>query len=318
MKILVTGAAGLIGSHLCDLLLVDGHYVVGIDDFSYGNPENILLAKSHPNFHFIKKTITERVTVDGEFDFIFHLASYKKTFGKSSIFKSSCDFSDVMLNNSKMINFLFNRAQSIFAGDNVIFTSTSDVYGNHSTFKEHDDITFQTPTTPRQSYAVVKLFEEQLLLNAHNDGKMNVAIARIFGCASNRSGKDWSGGHIPLFIEKAKNDEPIELHGDGTQTRSIGYAPEIAYDLAQMMYNFDKCKGNITNIGSDEELSVKEHAEMIISKLNSKSELVLIPTEQVFAGYKDIQRRKPDLTETNKRINPSKKTTFKNFIGELI
>lgn len=318
MKILVTGAAGLIGSHLCDLLLSDAHDVCGVDDFSYGNENNLAAAKLYTNFNFIKKTINERTKLGGEFDFIFHLASYKKTFGTDSRFKTSCEFSDVMLNNSKMINFLFERFLGVYPTDNIIFTSTSDVYGNHLSFSEKDDVTFQSPNVQRQSYALVKFFEEQLLLNAHNESKMNVAIARIFGCVSNRSGKDWSGGHIPLFIEKAKRNEPIELHGGGEQTRSIGYAPEIAADLVKMMYNFDKCKGNITNIGCDEELSVKDHAKMIVDVLGSSSPLITIPTDEVFAGYKDIQRRKPDLTETINRINPTTKTEFKDFLKMLI
>jgi len=315
MKILVTGAAGLIGSHLCDLLLDGGHIVTGVDDLSYGKMDNLYYAESKPNFVFINRTIDESTIFANDYDFIYHLASYKKTFGSNSTFNHSCDFSDVMLNNSKMINFLFNGDHK---NSNIIFTSTSDVYGDHDSFGEYDDLTFQHPLIQRQSYALVKLFEEQVLLNAHQEGKLNVAIARIFGCVSDRSGRDWSGGHIPLFIEQAKNNKPIELHGGGSQTRSIAYAPEIAEDLVRMMYKFNMCNGNITNIGSSEELTVRQHAEMIIEATDSKSKLIDIPAESVFGGYKDIKRRKPNLYLSETRINSKSKTKFKGFLSKLI
>lgn len=314
MKILVTGAAGLIGSHVCDILLDEGHTVVGVDDLSYGKMDNLFYASSKPNFSFIKRTITERTKFDGNYDFIFHLASFKKTFGKNKGFNNSCDFSDVMLNNSKMINFLFNSQEH----NRVIFTSTSDVYGNHPTFMEHDDLTFQSPTTQRQSYALVKLFEEQVLLNAHYEGKMDVAIARIFGCCSERSGRDWTGGHIPLFIDRAKRNLPIEIHGDGSQTRSMGYAPEIAADLVSMMHNFDKCSGDITNVGTTEEMSVLEHAQFIIEATNSESEIKFLPKDEVFGNYKEIQRRKPNLYFAETRLNAAGKTPFRDFIHKII
>ena len=231
MKILVTGVAGLIGSHLCDKLLEMGCEVVGVDNLSYGNTDNL---PNHDNFTFIEEDCTDdfwrlskycmcEVSCDcnlSGFHYVFHLASYKKTYPKVG-FENKVSSSDVMLNNSKMIKRVSDFCKE--DGTRLIFTSTSDVYGHHETFNENDGVSISKTDVERQSYSLVKLFEEQVLLNLYNQGELNVSVARIFGCFSERSNKKWSGGHIPLFIDRAQNNEDIVIHGDGKQTRSMAY-----------------------------------------------------------------------------------------------
>ena len=325
MKILVTGAAGLIGSHLCDSLLEMGCEVVGVDNLSYGKIKNL---PKHKNFTFIKADCTKdfwrlskhcmcEVSCDCDlsgFHFTFHLASYKKTYPKVD-FENKITSSDVMINNSRMIKKISDFCQKDKC--KLIFTSTSDVYGHHETFREDDNVSITKTNVERQSYSLVKLFEEQLLLNLHNEGLLNVSVARIFGCFSERSNKKWSGGHVPLFMDKAKNNEDIVIHGDGKQTRSMGYVYDIVDGLVLMMDNFDYCKGDIFNIGTDEEISVLDHAKIIKEEVGSSSKIIFISEEMAHGNYQDIRKRKPDLSKSKKILNFKPTYKFRDIIKKI-
>ncbi len=326
MKILVTGAAGLIGSHLCDELLSIGCEVVGVDNLSYGNEENL---PNHENFRFLGTDCTEdfwrlsktcmcEVSCDCDlsgFHYVFHLASYKKTYPKVD-YENKVTSSDVMINNSRMIERILDFCKS--DGARLIFTSTSDVYGNHETFKEEDGVFISKTDVERQSYSLVKLFEEQILLNSHSQGDIDVSIARIFGCFSERSNKKWSGGHVPLFIDKALKGEDIIIHGDGKQTRCISYVSDIVNGLISIMDNFDVCNGDIFNIGTDEEMTVLKHAQWIQLLTKSKSKIVFIDEEKAHGKYKDIRRRKPNLEKAKNLLGYSPKVSFENALNKVL
>lgn len=329
MKILVTGAAGLIGSHLCDDLLQLGNKVVGVDNLSYGKLENLYYAEKYDKFTFIKTDCTDdfwrlskfcmcEMTCDCDlsgFDFVFHLASYKKTYPKIG-FENKITSSDLMIDNSKMI-----RRVSDFCkqdGSRLIFTSTSDVYGQHETFNEEDGVFISKTDVERQSYSVVKLFEEQVLLNLYNQDELDVSIARIFGCFSERSNKKWSGGHIPLFIDKAQKNEDIIIHGDGQQTRSMAYVGDIINGLISIMDNFDACNGDIFNLGTDEEMSILEHARVIKKMTGSDSKIVFISEKEAHGNYKDIRRRKPNLNKSKQILGYRPKYKFEDILKKVI
>ncbi len=326
MKILVTGAAGLIGSHLCDKLLEIGCEVVGVDNLSYGNKDNLPKSES---FSFIKSDCTDdfwrlskscmcEVSCDCDlsgFHYVFHLASYKKTYPKIG-FENKVTSSDVMINNSRMIKQVSDFCKE--DGSRLIFTSTSDVYGSHETFDEEDSVSITKTDVERQSYSLVKLFEEQVLLNLYNQGELDVSIARIFGCFSERSNKKWSGGHVPLFIDKAQKNEDIVIHGDGKQTRSMAYVGDIVNGLISMMDNFDVCNGDIFNLGTEEEMSVLEHAEIIKKMTDSGSQIVFISEEDAHGKYKDIKRRKPNLTKSFNVLGYSPEYSFEESIERVI
>ena len=310
--ILLTGAAGCIGSHLADVLLAEGHIVYGIDNLSYGKISNLKSSINNKNFNFTKINVEDLfINNFPKLDFIFHLASYKKTFKGVGL-----DASSVMLNNSKMLHKVLSLSEQSNAF--LIFSSTSDVYGSSATFKEKDSITIGPPTNSRYSYALSKLYEEQCILNYIDEGKINGCVFRIFGCSSPRASKSWSGGHVPLFIINALNNIDIDIHGDGLQTRSICHAGDIALGLSLSVLNKKSCNGEIINLGTDEQTTVKEVAEYIINKTKSTSKINYIPREEVFGDYKEIMIRFANTEKAKEILNfKISKSTF-SVIDDII
>jgi UDP-glucose 4-epimerase len=307
MKIIVTGAAGLIGSHLVDKLLKENHTVVAIDNLSFGDAKNCSIPLVN-----VDLTVPNCLSTFRGVDMVCHLAAYKKAP------KNSINSSDVM-----KINFLMMDNISKYCSKTntkLLFTSTSDVYGNSDTFTEDEPLTIGPPNVERYSYALSKLHDEQLILNMVSEGSLYATIARIFGCASPRSNKGWSGGHIPLFIDKALKNEDIIIHGDGSQTRSISHAKDIVEGLNSMINHISDLNGEIYNLGTDEEMSVKTAAEIIIQLTNSKSKITHQPQQEAFGNYREIKRR---FANTNKakskfkyKINYTSTQVIKEIINE--
>ncbi len=305
MKIIVTGAAGLIGSHLVDKLLENKHDVIAVDDLSFGNLDNC-------NFplEVIDLTTPNCLSKFKDVDIICHLAAYKKAP------KNSINSSDVMKVNFKMMDNVLEYCSK--TNTKLLFTSTSDIYGNSDKFDENEPITIGPPNVERYSYALSKLHDEQLVLNMVNENLIHATIARIFGCASPRSNKGWSGGHIPLFIDKALKNEDITIHGDGSQTRSISHAKDIVEGLNSMVNHINELNGEIYNLGTDEEMSVKEAAEIIIQLTNSKSKIIYQPQQEAFGDYKEIKRRFTNTTKAKNKFNFKINYTSTQVIKKII
>ena len=301
MKILVTGAAGLIGSHLCDILVNKGHKVTGIDNLSFGNIDNI-----NKNINFIKDKVQNIFQYTDKYDIIYHLASLKK------VWDGSIYSSDVMLENFNMTQVITSKA--LVDNAKLIFASTSDIYGNSQTFKEDSDITMGPPTNIRYSYALSKWHSEQYILNCTAEENLKAVIIRVFGCASHRSNTSWSGGHVPLFIDLALKNQDINIHGDGLQTRSISHA----LDIAEGFSNCLNIKNEILNLGTDQQTTVKYVAEYIVNKLNSKSKINYIPKDKIFGNYNEINRRFANTEKAKKLFNYQINYTTEQVIDEMI
>lgn len=310
MKILVTGAAGLIGSHLVDLLLDRGDVVVGLDDLTFGNRENLKNAFTNPRFEFRQQRVQTMDITNDNFDVIFHLASLKKPLN-ASLFSS-----DVMKGNYEMIVKLNQIAQHY--NSHLIFASTSDVYGNSTSFEEDEPITIGPPTNERYSYSLSKLFGEQHLLNNHHQCGLATTVFRIFGCASPRASRTWSGGHVPLFIDKALKGEDIIIHGDGLQTRSICHAIDVARGLTSSLDNLNFLNGHIINIGTDQQTTVRYVAEYILDKVGSRSKLMLVDRETVFGNYREVLVRYANTAKAKKLLNFSIRYSTEQVIDEII
>lgn len=305
MKIIVTGAAGLIGSHLVDRLLEEDHEVIGIDNLSFGN-------KSNCNFPLVNLDITQQRILDQfkSVDVVCHLAAYKKAP------KNSINSSDVMKVNFQMMDTVLEYCER--SRCDLLFTSTSDIYGNSDTFVEDEPILIGPPNVERYSYALSKLHDEQLVLNMVAEGRVKANIARIFGCASPRSNRGWSGGHIPLFIDKALKGENITIHGDGSQTRSMSHALDIVEGLIGMISVKNKYNGEIFNLGTDEEMTVRNAAEIIIQKTKSTSKIIYQPQKEAFGNYREIARRFANTSKAQKAFGYRVTKTSTEVIEEII
>tara|TARA_R110002074_G_scaffold399309_1_gene592276 strand:- start:356 stop:1309 length:954 start_codon:yes stop_codon:yes gene_type:complete len=309
MKILVTGAAGLIGSHTTDLLLDNGHHVDGIDNLSYGTLDNLNKALKSENFKFIQDNVENISKYKSKYDVIYHFASLKKSWDGSIL------SADILDNNYEMTKVLLQRC--LEHKTKLIFASTSDIYGNSKTFKENDAITMGAPTNERYSYALSKWHSEQYILNAFNQQDLNCTIIRIFGCASQRSSTTWSGGHIPLFAKLASQGKDIVIHGDGLQTRSISHANDIATGFVSILNNLQTTNGEIINLGTDEQTTVKYAAEYVNNYFQNQSNIIFVPTKKIFGNYQEILVRFANITKAKKLLDYKIKKNTNEVIQEI-
>ena len=309
MKILVTGAAGLIGSHVTDLLLDNGHCVDGIDNLSYGTLDNLNKALKSENFKFIQDNVENISKYKSKYDVIYHFASLKKSWDGSIL------SADILDNNYEMTKVLLQRC--LEHKTKLIFASTSDIYGNSKTFKENDAITMGAPTNERYSYALSKWHSEQYILNAFNQQDLDCTIIRIFGCASQRSSTTWSGGHIPLFAKLASQGKDIVIHGDGLQTRSISHANDIATGFVSILNNLQTTIGEIINLGTDEQTTVKYAAEYVNNYFQNQSNIIFVPTKKIFGNYQEILVRFANITKAKKLLDYKIKKNTNEVIQEI-
>jgi UDP-glucose 4-epimerase len=314
-NILITGVAGMIGSHLLDQMLAYGYHVVGIDNLSYGKMENILHNIDNPNFKFYRVDVCdyESLKILGkDIDIIVHLAAFKKIGEKDlsmPTFKINCNGTENIFEVAKMW------------GCKVIFASTSDVYGMSPDLplKEDGDLLIGPSMIKRWSYAVSKLYGEQLAFAYYHDYNVPVVIIRYFGGFSPRSSFSWSGGHVPIFIRAVLENNEILIHGDGSQTRSMGFVSDLVAGTLLAIEN-DKAVGEIINIGNDEELSVIDTAHLIYKIANTRHvpKIKFIPMSDVFGEYKDIMRRIPDLSKAKRLIGYQPKVKLEDAIKATI
>jgi UDP-glucose 4-epimerase len=315
-NVLITGVAGMIGSHLLDLLLEKKKYnIIGVDNLSFGHLENIQHNINNPDFKFYEIDILDLDTlkiISRDIDIIVHLAAVKKIGEKQPgipTLVTNVDGTDNIFKIAKMW------------GAKVVFASTSDVYGMSQDlpFREDGDLLLGPSMIKRWAYAVSKLYGEQLAYAYYKDEKVPTVILRYFGGYSSRSSFLWSGGHIPIFIKAILNNEEVPIHGDGTQTRSMAYITDIAEGTYLAMESANAI-GEIINIGAVEELSVLDSAKIIheIANTGNKLKIKHVPFADIFGNYKDIMRRVPDLTKANNLLGYKPKVSMRDSISVTI
>lgn len=315
-RVLITGVAGMIGSHLLDRLLEsDAYEVIGIDNLSFGRIENIEHQLQHPRFKFYRVDILDYETLKilaKDMDTLVHLAAVKK------IGESESGLPTLNVNIKGTENIL-NVAKMWRA--KVVFASTSDVYGMSADLphREDGDLLLGPSMIRRWSYAVSKLFSEQLVFAYHQDHDLPIVILRYFGGFSPRSSFKWSGGHIPIFIDAVLNDREMIVHGDGTQTRSMGFVTDLVEGTVLAMES-DKAIGQIINLGNDEEMSVIDSAKLVheIAATGKDLKIKLVPMSEVFGQYRDIQRRRPHLEKARALLGYSPKVNLRDGIARTI
>jgi len=301
MRVLITGGAGFIGSHLAERYLELGHKVYVIDDLSTGRLENIghLLEKEEysKRFFFTRDTIfNNEVLLDhiGTCDLVIHLAA---AVGVQYILDNPLTSLKTNINGTEAVLSLCDRFQK-----KVLLASTSEVYGNQTIapLRETDGCSYGPSTKARWSYAASKLLDEFMGLGYHRSRGLPVVIARFF----NTVGPKQTGRYgmvIPRLVGQALKNEPLTVYGDGQQSRTFTHVKDVVSALTLLM-EVPTAEGEVVNIGGVEEVSILELAQRIVQKTGSKSEIKLIPYDVAFSkDFEDMQRRVPS-TEKLKQL----------------
>ena len=293
MKVLITGGAGFIGSHLAEKYLESGDDVYVIDDLSTGSMDNIkhLMAnpKTSERFHFTKGTILDRealLELIGTCDMVYHLAA---AVGVQYILDNPLSSIVTNIHGTEIVLELCNKFKK-----KVLLASTSEVYGkhDHAPLVETDDCVYGSSDKFRWSYAASKLMDEFTGLAYHRKNKLPVMVVRFFNTVGARQTGRY-GMVIPRFVRQALANEPITVYGDGKQTRTFTLVNDVVDSLVELAKT-DKAIGQVVNIGGIEEVSMMELAIRIKSLTGSSSPIKLIPYSEAYPpDFEDMQRRVP-------------------------
>ncbi len=291
MKILITGVAGFIGSNLAKGLLDKGYSVVGLDNLSQGFLLNIEEFKDHRKFTFIKGDVQDSRVMNKATkgcDVVIHLAAFK--------IPRYSDALDTLLINAMGTNVVLDAAVKNKVPKAMI-ASTSDVYGKNPAvpFSEDSDLVIGRPEIKRWSYAISKMFEEQLVFGYHERHGIDAVAMRFFGGYGPNQHLTWWGGPQSVFIGAALDNEPISLHGDGIQTRSFTY---ISDHVDGIIACAEKAEANnqVFNIGNTYEITIKDLGIKIWDMIRPGSEPKLVYTPyETFGKYEDVRRRVPNI-----------------------
>jgi UDP-glucose 4-epimerase len=308
--VLVTGGAGFIGSHLVERLLKDGKCVVVIDDLSTGSLDNLAAAKGNPHFRFIHSKISACEELPGlaaEAEFIFHLAA---TVGVELVVKSALHVLESSFHETQLL-----LRAAVKNATPLLLASTSEVYGKSAKheFDEEDDLLIGPPGHSRWSYACAKLTDEFLALACAREKRLPVTIARLFNTVGPRQTGRY-GMVLPRFIASAKAGAPLQVYGDGAQSRCFCLVADAVEALVRLQ-NCGKARGEIFNIGGTEEISILELAQLVVKTLGSKSKIELIPYERAYSpGFDDMRRRKPRVEKLERFVNFKPQTALRDII----
>lgn len=286
MRILVAGAAGFIGSHLCDRLLEEGHEVLGVDNYLTGSPHNVSHLESHPRFRLIRHDITEPLPVDGPLNAVFNLASpaSPKDYLEHPI--------ETLRTGAEGSRHLLDLACSRRA--RYLLASTSECYGDPQEHPQKETYWGHVnPVGPRSCYDEAKRFSEAITMAYHRQHGLSTHIARIFNTYGPRMQLD-DGRIVPNFVRQALRGEPLTVYGDGSQTRSFCYVDDLIEGLLRLSRSNEHLP---VNLGNPEEMTVLEFARLIRDLAGSHSEIRFEPLPE-----DDPQRRRPDITKARRLL----------------
>ena len=288
---LVTGGAGFIGSHLVERLLADGSSVSIIDDFSTGRHENLAHLIGNPRVRLVESRVSACANLDqmvAESTAVIHLAA---AVGVDLVVRSPIYTIQTNLDETEAIL----RAAGV-SGTPVLLTSTSEVYGKSQkeSFEEEDDLIIGPPHLGRWSYACSKLMDEFLALAYSRERGLPVTILRVFNTVGPRQTGRY-GMVLPRFIAAARRGEPLRVFGDGTQARCFCYVKDTVEALVRLLTS-PASRGQVFNVGNDEEVTISDLARRVIQALGSSSTLEFVPYQDAYApGFEDMRRRKPNV-----------------------
>jgi len=314
MKVLITGGAGFIGSHLSEHLLQEGHEVSIIDNLSTGKFSNIAHLQTNRNFHYtigsiLDKTLLERLV--SACDEIYHLAA---AVGVKYIIENPLLSLQTNVLGTELVLELANKYKK-----KVLITSTSEIYGKSDNvpFREEDDRVIGSTSISRWSYSCAKAVDEFFALAYVREKKLPVIIVRLFNTVGPRQSGQY-GMVIPKFVKAAQLNQPIIIYGTGKQSRCFADVSDIVWGLKTLMGE-PKAIGQIFNIGNTEEITIEDLADKIKKLTKSESKIEYTPYEDVFEqGFEDMQRRMPDITKIKELIGYAPKYNLDTILERVI
>ncbi|MCD4752640.1 MAG: SDR family oxidoreductase [Anaerolineaceae bacterium] len=287
MRILVTGAAGFLGSHLCDKLLNGGHEVIGMDNFITGNPRNLEHLAGNSNFLFIRHDVSNFIFAPGKIDAVMHFAS-----PASPNIKSPYGYPNLPIQTMKAGALGTHNTLGVAKLNNARFllASTSEIYGDPKVNPQTEDYWGNVnPIGPRSMYDEAKRFAEALVMSYHRFHKIDTRIVRIFNTYGTRMRLD-DGRVVPNFIQQALTKKPLTIYGDGSQTRSFCFVDDLIDGIVKLLFSEETMP---VNIGNPVEISILQLAE-IVNKICANPAGIVI--EEHLQLGNDPKRRQPDIS----------------------
>jgi UDP-glucose 4-epimerase len=314
-KALITGGAGFIGSHLAELLLDEGCEVYALDDVSTGKMENVSRLAERRDFHLVVESVLSSSVVSElvhKCDVVYHLAA---AVGVRLIVEQPVH---TMVTNVQGTETVLEYCTKF--GKRVLIASSSEVYGDHRDerpLREDDRRVYGPVTERRWLYADSKAMDEFLALGFHQERDLDCVIARFFNTVGPRQQGQY-GMVIPRFVGRALAGEPLEVHGDGMQTRSFCHVQDTIRAVRSLMET-PEISGEIFNIGSAERVSILELANRVLERTGSRSELEFIPHDEVYGlGIEDVLHREPSIEKIGAAIGWQPTRTLDDILGDVI
>jgi UDP-glucose 4-epimerase len=314
MKILITGGAGFIGSHLAERLLELGHEVFIIDNLWTGKLSNIEKIQNHERLHLVVDTILNESVMNElifKIDHIYHLAA---AVGVKNIMDHPVETLDINVKGTEVVLRLANRFKK-----KVFIASTSEIYGKHveHTLSEDDNRVMGTVKKRRWAYACSKTLDEFLALSYFNEKKLPIVIGRLFNTVGPRQIGQY-GMVLPTFVQSALLGKPITVFGDGTQSRSFTYVTDVVEALIKLM-DEPAAEGDVFNVGNDSEVTINQLAEKVRKMTGSDSEIVYISYERAYGpGFEDMERRCPNIDKIKNLIGFEPSHDLESIIQSVI
>src|SRR5688572_18091921 len=314
MRVLITGGAGFVGSHLSEALLERGDEVYVLDDLSTGSIENIAHLKSHPKFHYTIDTVAnEPVLAEliDRCDTVVHLAA---AVGVKLIVESPVRTIETNVHGTEVVLKIASKKRKL-----VLIASTSEVYGKSAKvpFGEEADLVLGPTSKHRWAYACSKMIDEFLALAYWKEKKLPVIIVRLFNTVGPRQTGRY-GMVLPTFVRQALAAQPITVFGDGTQTRSFTYVGDVVGALVKLS-NEPRAVGDVFNIGSTTEVAIQDLAERVKKMTKSVSPIVKVPYDVAYeAGFEDMPRRVPDITKIQSLIGFAPTMGLEDIIRSVV
>jgi UDP-glucose 4-epimerase len=311
MRVLVTGGAGFIGSHLTDALIARGDQVVALDNFSTGSTANIKHITK--NFEIIDGDIRNVDLINDtikDVDLVFHMAA---ALGVNTILESPLESISTNITGSEVVlNAAANHKKRI------LIASTSEIYGKNpkQPLNETDDRVVGSPQKIRWSYSDAKAIEEAMAFSLNQEKDLKVTTARLFNTVGPRQSAHY-GMVVPRFVRSALKNDPISIYGDGTQSRVFCHVHD-AIEALLALVGTDKTVNEVYNVGGTGEITIKELADVVIKETNSQSSIEFIPYEKAYApGFEDMQRRVPDISKIKQELGWAPKKNLSEIIADV-